>query len=463
MIREPDNEYRELLTRQWVVRREGFAEEWTRRGRGGETVARLPPWQQLRRTLFDYVLRDVEREGFMDLDPAMARARLTGLINDWLADSSMQTLPEADRRQIEVSLLAELTGAGPLQPLLDDPTISDILVNGPDDIWVDRFGCLEKTTTRFDDQAHIMRILGRIIALQGRHIEEATPFVDTRLPDGSRLHATLPPLSTTGPIIAIRRARNIPFRMEHLEAGGTLNSAMSRFLQLAVRCGLNILISGGAAAGKTTLLNVLSRFIPPEERLVSIEETAELHLDHPHVISLEARMPNIDGRGEVTLRTLVRNALRMRADRIIVGEVRGPEVIDMLQAMNLGHRGSLTTVHANTGMDALRRLETLVLTGGFDVPARALRDMVGSAIQLVVHMVRLSDGKRRIAGIYEVELVEGNVAVHELFHFFWSRDGTDGHLSTRHEATGRQPQFLPLLVAHDPEADRLFVSGGETP
>ncbi|MBU1694126.1 MAG: CpaF family protein [Verrucomicrobia bacterium] len=460
----PITECREGLQRQWTARRGRLAERLTSGPRLPPAAirdVRLTPGQRLRRDLFERVLHDVEREGFAGLAPATARARLRHLLDEWLADSGLGGMSASERAEMELALLAELTGLGPLDALMADPAVSDILVNSPHDVWVDRFGKLQKTSARFDDAAHMMRILGRIVAAQGRHLEEATPYVDTRLPDGSRLHAMLPPLSANGPVIAIRRARSLPFRIDQLVTCGTMNAAISRFLALAVRGGLHILISGGAATGKTTLLNVLSRFIPPEERVVTIEETAELRLDHPHVVTLEARMANIEGRGEVTLRTLVRNALRMRADRIIVGEVRGAEVFDMLQAMNLGHHGSLTTVHANSCEDALRRLETLVLMGGFDIPGRALRELIGSTLHLVVHMIRLSDGSRRIASVGEVDLQDGEIAVHELFKFSWERDA-GGHIVGRHSATGRRPRCLALLRALAADVDGLFEPTGES-
>lgn len=432
---------RSLLGRDWAARRGALARRLGAPGR------QLSPRDSLRRRLFERVLRDVEREGFAGLEEPAARSRVRRLMDESLAGAGQDAVTPRERDRLEIELVAELRGFGPLEPLMADPTVSDVLVNGPCEVWVDRFGRLERTGLCFDDEAHVMRILARIVAAQGRHLEEAMPYVDTRLADGSRLHAMLPPLSPTGVVIAIRRPRTVPFRMSQLEECGTLSPAMGRFLEAAIRAGLNILVSGGAAAGKTTLLNVLSQSIPPSERVVTIEETAELRFEHPHVVVLETRMANIEGRGEVTLRTLVRNALRMRADRIIVGEVRSAEVFDMLQAMNLGHNGSLTTVHANGCEDALRRIETLVVMGGAELPARAIRELIGSAFHVIVHMVRQPDGMRRVAEICEVVGRGDAVAVEPLFGL-----GADG----RHRPSGHRPAFLARLKVVAPDVDTVF-------
>jgi pilus assembly protein CpaF len=356
---------------------------------------------------------------------------------------------------LEEELAAELHGIGPLEGLVRDHTVSDILVNGPYDVWVDRHGRLERTDVRFDDEAHLLRLLARLTAAHGRHIEEATPYVDVRLADGSRLHAMIPPLTAGGPVMAIRRARTTPLRLEHLCAAGTLSPDMGAFLCAAVEAGLNILISGGASTGKTTLLNILAQAIPHTQRVVTIEETAELRIVHPHVVSLETRLPNIEGRGEVTMRTLVRNALRMRADRIIVGEVRGAEVFEMLQAMNVGHSGSLTTVHANSADDALRRLEMLALTGSVELPSRVIRELLGSAFHVAVHMTRLAGGARRVVSIGEIARENGSVASKEIFRL---EHGTvaDGI----HEATGVRPAFIERLQSVRVDIERLLASPG---
>jgi pilus assembly protein CpaF len=282
-----------------------------------------------------------------------------------------------------------------------------------------------------------------MVSSHGRHLDEASPMVDVRMSDGSRLHALLPPLCPTGPIVSIRRSRAVPLRLDELYANGTLTPAMGDLLAAAVRSGLNLVVSGGAASGKTTLLNVISRFIPQHERVITIEETAELRLDHPHVLALEARLPNVEGRGEVTVRSLVRNTLRMRPDRLIVGEVRGPEVFDMLQAMNSGHEGSLTTVHANSPEDALRRLENLVLLGGFELPSRAIRELLGATLHVVVQTSRFADGSRRVTSIGEVRWSGEELTTNELYSFEAERTGSGGG---RHRATGERPRFHERLV-----------------
>ena len=364
----------------------------------------------LRRRLFERVLRSVETSGGGAPDRMRVRriieesAELEQISNEWL-------------EQIEQDLVDELEGLGPVARLLRDPTVSDILINGPHDVWVDRFGKLEKTGIRFQDDAHIRRILRRVVGAQGRRLDEAIPHVDLRLPDGSRLNAVLAPISLRGSVVSIRRVREASYRLDELIAFGTLSVEMSDLLTAAVRSRRNVVVSGGSGAGKTTLLNVLSRAIPAGERVITIEETAELRLDHPHVLALEARMANIEGSGAVDVRTLVRNALRMRADRIIVGEVRGAEAFEMLQAMNVGHDGSLTTIHANSPHDALRRLESLVLTGAGELPAETVRELITSTVHLVVQLTRFPDGGRRITSIAELARTSNGIVVRELFTF----------------------------------------------
>lgn len=362
----------------------------------------------LRERLFQRFLNDLEVSGGGPLD----RTRMRRIIVE-SPESAM--LPEEWIERLEQELVDEAEGLGPIAPLLRDPTVSDVLVNGPSEVWVDRFGRLEKCQVRFDDEAHLRRLLRRVVSARGRRLDEASPHVDVRLEDGSRLNAVLPPISLRGPVVSIRRARTTPFRLEELIAFGTLNREMGELLEGTVRSRKSIVVSGGAGAGKTTLLNVLSRAIPFDERIVTIEETAELRLEHPHVVSLEGRMPNAEGVGEVSLRTLVKNALRMRADRIIVGEVRGSEAFDMLQAMNVGHDGSMTTVHANSPRDALRRLQSLVLMGGGEIPAKTVNELLGSAIELIVQLARYPDGTRRITSIARVVLADDELKVSELY------------------------------------------------
>jgi pilus assembly protein CpaF len=432
---------REALTRSWQVRR-GAGPTSTRGVRVRQL--RLAPPRKLRQQLVERILLEVDSEGIAGLrEPVTARARARRVIAQALQERGAPPLSPVERERLEGELVSELAGWGPLDALFADPTVSDILVNGPDEVWADRFGRLERTEVRFDDEAHLRRLLVRMVSSQGRHVDEASPMVDVRLGDGSRLHALLPPLCARGPILSIRRARNVPLRLEELYANGTLTPPMGELLAAAVRSGLNVVISGGAASGKTTLLNVLSGFIPGHERVVTVEETAELRLDHPHVLALEARLPNVEGRGEVTVRSLVRNTLRMRPDRLIVGEVRGPEVFDMLQAMNSGHEGSLTTVHANTPEDALRRLENLVLLGGFELPSRAIRELLGATIHLVVQLGRFADGARRITAISEVSWEAEQLRTTDLFRFEPARIGSGAGLLV---ATGARSRFAERLA-----------------
>jgi pilus assembly protein CpaF len=362
----------------------------------------------LRQRLFQRILKSLETPGTgMGVRARVRRVmeespELEGIDEEWLA-------------RIEGDLVDEVDGLGPVASLLRDPTISDILINGPSDVWIDRFGKLERTSVRFEDEAHLRRILRRMVGTQGRRLDEAVPYVDLRLPDGSRLNAVLSPVSLRGSVVSIRRAREASLRMEDLVAFGSLTAEIGDLLAEAVRLRRNVLVSGGSGAGKTTLLNVLSRSIPPDERIVTIEETAELKLEHPHVIALEGRQANVEGSGGIDLRVLVRNALRMRADRIIVGEVRGAEAFEMLQAMHVGHDGSLTTIHANSVHDALRRLESLVLMGGVELGAATVSEIIASSIHLIVQLARFPDGGRKTTSVAEVVRGEGATTARELF------------------------------------------------
>ena len=316
-------------------------------------------------------------------------------------------LNEAERRQLTDDLLEETIGVGPLAPLMADPAVTDILVNGPNQVYIERFGRLEETDVRFRDTDHLLRIIQRIAARVGRHVDEASPMVDARLPDGSRVNATLPPVALDGPALSIRRFGRRRLRRTDLLRLGMFSPDMVTFLELAVQLRKNILISGGTGAGKTTFLGAVAEAIPPTERIVTIEDAAELILDQRHLVRMETRPPNVEGKGRITTRDLVINSLRMRPDRIIVGEVRGPEALDMLQAMNTGHDGSLTTVHANSPRDALARLETMVLMAGVDLPSRSIREQIVSALSLIVHVRRYEDGVRRVASIAEIVGLEG--------------------------------------------------------
>ncbi len=449
-----DLDYRQVLRRSWELRRGALSSRTAEGNEHGAGLLAAPaastapsptPGPRLRQQLYEQLLRDVERQGAAGLKQrGETRARIRQVVDQALAAQAAPALAPRERRLLEEQLASEIDGLGPLDPLFADPTVSDILVNGPYAVWVERFGRLERTHVRFDDEAHLQRLLSRLVAAQGRHLDEASPYVDVRLADGSRLNALIPPLCDGGAVISIRRSRAVPFRFEQLYASGALSREMGALLAAGVSCGLNVVVSGGTGSGKTTLLNALSRHIPSAERVVTIEETAELRLDHPHVVALEAQPPNIEGRGEVSVRSLVRNSLRMRAERLIVGEVRGAEVFDMLQAMNTGHYGSLTTVHANSPQDTLRRLESLVLLSGFDLPSRAIRDLLGAAFDLVVHIMRYADGNRRVTSIQEVLLAGERLETVELFRFE-GRKSADT-FTGRHVATGARPSFLPRLV-----------------
>ena len=360
-------------------------------------------------------------------------------------------LTRQERAQVTREIADDILGYGPLEPFLRDETVSEIMVNGPHSIWVERRGKLLRTDAGFVDDQHLLRIIDKIISRIGRRIDEASPMVDARLPDGSRVNAIIPPLAVTGPTLTIRKFRRDPLTMEDLLRFGTLTPRAAQLLEACVRGKLNILISGGTGSGKTTTLNVLSGAIPEGERIVTVEDAAELQLRQEHVITLETRPANIEGKGMVSIRDLVRNCLRMRPDRIIVGECRGPETIDMLQAMNTGHDGSLTTIHANTPRDALSRVETLVLTGGVELPLKAIREQIASAFDMVVQVSRLVDGTRRITHITEVLRMESDVVtLQDLFSAKPIEDsdeasGNGSRLLGPMRASGIKPQFLSKL------------------
>jgi pilus assembly protein CpaF len=351
-----------------------------------------------------------------------------------------------DRDQIVAELSDDILGHGPLERLLEDDTVSEIMVNGPHSIWVERAGRLHKTPVRFTDDSHLRRIISKMVAQVGRRIDEASPMVDARLPDGSRINATIPPLSLTGPLLTIRKFSKLRLDMGELISRGSLNDEVGDLLERCVLSRLNILISGGTGSGKTTLLNALSASIPDDERILTIEDAAELQLIQRHVLRLESRPENIEGEGEITIRDLVRNALRMRPDRIIVGEVRGAEALDMLQAMNTGHDGSLSTVHANSPRDAMARLETMVMMAGYDLPLRAIREQIAAALDLVIQIERMNDGTRRVIAITEVQGMESDVmTLQDLYTFRVESVADTRH--TRHivgslVASGLRPGFL---------------------
>ena len=422
----------------------------------GGDVVNQNTLQEMKSRLHKSLINRMDLTKLADLTPEQVHAEVSRLAETVLAQEAMPlSLSERDRLVNDVQ--HELFGLGPLEPLLADHTISDILVNRHSTIYVERRGKLEATNVAFKDDEHLMRVIERIVSSVGRRIDESSPMVDARLRDGSRVNAIIPPLSIDGPVLSIRRFGAEPLRMQALIDNKALTKDIADMLEMCVAARLNVLISGGTGAGKTTLLNALSAYIPTNERIVTIEDSAELQLQQPHVVRLETRPPNIEGKGEVTQRDLVRNALRMRPDRIVIGEVRGGEAIDMLQAMNTGHDGSLTTIHANTPRDALARLETMIQMTGMRLSDRAMRQQVAAAINLVVQVARLSDGTRRVTSISEITGMEGEtITMQEIFQY--ERTGVDGQgqVIGRFKPTGIRPRFAEKLKACGMQLPRVF-------
>jgi pilus assembly protein CpaF len=359
-----------------------------------------------------------------------------------IADEEGLALTRAERVRMLEQITDEILGLGPMEPLLRDETITEVMVNGPQQVYIEREGKLELTNVTFQNDEHVMRIIQRIIAPIGRRVDESSPMVDARLADGSRVNAIIPPLSLVGPVITIRKFAATPFTVDDLIRFGTATPDMFEFLEACVKARLNIFVAGGTGSGKTTMLNILSSFIPDDERIVTIEDAAELQLRQEHVVTLEARPSNIEGKGAIPIRELVRNALRMRPDRIVVGECRSAEALDMLQAMNTGHDGSMSTGHANTPRDMLSRLETMVLMAGMDLPLRAIREQISSAVDLIVHQNRLKDGTRKIVNITEVQGMEGDVIVMQDVFVFEQTGVEDGKILGRLKPTGIRPHFV---------------------
>ena len=368
-----------------------------------------------------------------------------------LEETYVQTkvnLPQDLRKQVFDEIFDELTGFGPIQPLLDDPEISEVMVNGPKKVYIEKNGKLTKTPIAFDDDAHVLRVIDRIVLPLGRRVDADSPTVDARLPDGSRVNAVVPPVAIDGPSITIRKFKKDKLSIQQLIEYGSLTPNMAEFIRACVIARLNIVISGGTGSGKTTLLNVLSGYIPEEERIITIEDAAELQLQQDHVMRMETKTSNTDGKGAVTIRDLVRNSLRMRPDRIVVGEVRGGEALDMLQAMNTGHDGSLTTVHANSPRDAISRLETLVLMAGMELPLKVVRQQISSAVDLIIQQTRLKDGSRKVTAITEVVGMEGDtVVLTDVFKFEQTGIGENNKILGELKATGIRPLFSPQLEA----------------
>jgi pilus assembly protein CpaF len=381
------------------------------------------------------------------LDSADMRERVLSEIRTRLATET--GLSREDRERLTLEIGDDILGYGPLERLLDDDSITEIMVNGASDVWIERQGRLYETTVRFNDESHLRRIINRIVAQVGRRIDESSPMVDARLMDGSRVNAIIPPLSLSGPLLTIRKFHRRRLTLDDMINIGTLSTEAVEFLTTCVVAELNILISGGTGTGKTTLLNALSAAIPDSNRIVTIEDAAELQLQQRHVVRLEARPKNIEGEGEVPIRMLVRNSLRMRPDRIVVGEIRGPEAVDMLQAMNTGHDGSMSTVHANSPRDALHRVETMVLMAGLELPSRAIRQQASSALDLIVHLDRLDDGSRRVTHITEVQRMESDViTLQDLFEFKIESVAADRTITGRLHPTGLRPAFLHKFQKH---------------
>jgi pilus assembly protein CpaF len=382
----------------------------------------------------------------------MSREQIADEVGDIVAEELAKqnhALNTVERKQLAADVLDELLGLGPLEPLLKDPTITDILVNGHDQVFVERYGMLEASPVRFKDEKHLLRIIQKIVSAVGRRVDESSPMVDARLADGSRVNAVVPPLAIDGSLLSIRKFARVPISMERLIEIGSIPLAVAEVLKAVVGSRRNVLISGGTGSGKTTLLNAMSSYIDGRERIVTIEDSAELQLQQEHVVRLETRPPNIEGKGEVAQRDLVKNALRMRPDRIILGEVRAGEAFDMLQAMNTGHDGSMTTVHANSSRDALSRVEQMIGMSGIDIPAQSSRAQIASAVNVVVQVARLSDGRRKVVSVSELTGMEGEViTMQEIFRFRQSGVDAEGVVKGRFEATGIRPRFLDQVLAH---------------
>jgi pilus assembly protein CpaF len=404
-------------------------------------------FQQLKLAVHNRLFETLDVSRLESLEQNMASTKVTQAITEILNEEG-RLLTDTDRARLVEEIKNELLGLGPLEPLLWDDDVSDILVNGPNQVYVERQGKLYLTDVRFNDAQHLMLIIDRIVSQVGRRVDEASPMVDARLADGSRINAIIPPLALDGPSLSIRRFGKKRYTVSDLVAKGTVTPAMLEFMQAIVKARLNVLVCGGTGSGKTTMLNCMSSFIPSDERIVTIEDSAELLLQQPHVVRLETRPPNVEGKGEVTQRELVKNCLRMRPDRIIVGEVRGGEVFDMLQAMSTGHDGSIATVHANTPRDAIQRLEMMMLLSGASIPQRAMRQQIASALNIIVHVSRLSDGSRKMMKISEITGMEGDmVMMQDLFEFKRTGIGEGGKVLGQFRFTDIRSMYTDRVAA----------------
>ena len=433
----------EKMERQRSQQKESSGEELKQTGKRGESIHN---YENLKDTIHQKVIDQINKENIM-VSGRELTAELFGIL-ETIVDNEAGEISILERSKISEAILDDIVGYGPIEPLLRDDSISEIMVNGPKKVYIESGGTLKLSNVAFRDDEHVMNVIDRIVSSVGRHIDESSPMVDARLPDGSRVNAIIPPLSLSGPVITIRKFSKTPIHTEQLLEFGSLSKEMVAFLDACVKGKLNIIVSGGTGSGKTTLLNVLSSFIPHNERILTIEDVAELQLLQDHVITLESRPANLEDKGQISIRQLVVNALRMRPDRIIVGEVRSAETLDMLQAMNTGHDGSLTTIHANSARDSLSRIETMILMAGVDLPLRAIREQISSAIDLVVQQSRLRDGTRKIVTISEVTGMDSDtIIMQDIFKFETTGEmDSRGKLKGRFVSSGVRPQCLEKII-----------------
>ncbi|MHC1694380.1 MAG: CpaF family protein [Eubacteriales bacterium] len=437
----------EKIERERVIKQSGETREET-----GQPVRRTDIHKALKDKIHQETIDEINKRGLSvksDTSGEILRV-IEGIVEALSSD-----IPKSERGRIAEELFNDIAGYGPLESLLNDPTVSEIMVNGPNRIYIEKSGKLQLSEVTFKDSEHVMNVIDRIVSSIGRHIDEASPMVDARLTDGSRVNAVIPPLSLIGPIITIRKFSKKPITINQLLEFGSMSKKMAAFLEACVKGRMNIIVSGGTGSGKTTLLNVLSSFIPATERIITIEDAAELQLMQDHVLTLESRPSNLEGRGEITIRHLVKNALRMRPDRIVVGEVRSSETLDMLQAMNTGHDGSLTTIHANTPRDSLSRIETMILMTGMELPLKAIREQVSSAIDIVIQQSRLRDGTRKITNITEVNGMDGDTIIMQDIFKFETQGHMDGEgkMKGRFVSTGVRPMCADKIASSG-----IFVS-----
>ncbi|HEY6120274.1 MAG TPA: CpaF family protein [Pyrinomonadaceae bacterium] len=445
-----------MALRERLIRDNGTSSVNVSSGVGDEAVSNQLGFQEMKARLHRLLINRMDLTKLGSLEPEQLHNEVARLAAALLAQEDTP-LSTVERERLIHEVRHELFGLGPLEQLLADTSISDILVNSPYNVYIERAGKLERTNIEFRDTEHLMRVIERIVSSVGRRIDESSPMVDARLKDGSRVNAIIPPLSLDGPVLSIRRFGVEPLRMDKLIEKAALTPDMAHMFEMCVHARLNILISGGTGAGKTTLLNALSANIPAGERIVTIEDSAELQMQQPHVVRLETRPPNIEGKGEVNQRDLVKNALRMRPDRIVIGEVRGAEAIDMLQAMNTGHDGSLTTIHANTPRDALARLETMIQMTGMRLSDKAMRQQIASAVNMVIQVARLSDGTRRVTSISELTGMEGDtITMQEVFKYERQGVDKDGRVIGRFRPTGVRPRFAERLKLYGLQLPRSF-------